>query len=362
MARTIARPRSGLLLAGMVLSLGLGLAACGGGGPGEKAKAAPAKPPRVETIVAGAGADGGRLRASGMVAYQREASLSFRTPGLVRQILVDDGDIVRRGQTLAQLDLQDLNAAVTEAQLGLRNAELQLERDQALLARGFIAQARVDASELARARAQAALTAVQFNRNQAVIVAPDDGVVLRRLAEPNQNVPAGAPVFLFGARGQGLIVRAGVAEDALRRIKVGDRADVRVAGGAFQSGAVMRIGAKSDALTAAFDVEVKLNDPTGLRSGQVAEVLIGARGAIASANKVKAPSTALLDARADQGVVYVVGPNGVVARRAVRTAGLEGEDVVIAEGVAPGERLVVSGAAFIRDGQTVEAVDRPVAP
>jgi multidrug efflux pump subunit AcrA (membrane-fusion protein) len=65
------------------------------------------------------------------------------------------------------------------------------------------------------------------------------------------------------------------------------------------------------------------------------------------------PTLALLDSRADQGVVFVVDAQNVAHRRSVRTAGVSDEGVVVVEGLAAGERVVASGAAYVRDGEPV---------
>jgi RND family efflux transporter MFP subunit len=346
------------MLAASALSAVAWLAA-GCGGPADKSDAAAkteAPKPSVATMIVGEDGGAGAVRAAGMVSFQREMTLSFRTPGLIREILVDEGDRVRQGQALARLDLKDLNASLAEAETAVRNAESQLTRDKSLFDRGFIAQARLDASDLSLARARTALTAVRFNRDQAVITAPANGVVLRRLAEPNQNAAAGAPVLLFGSQTEGVIVRAGFSADAVGKLAVGDLAQVRLEDGAFRDAKVSRIAAKSDAATAAFDVEVSLNDGRGLRSGQVGEVLVQSR--IATAARIVIPTTALLDARADQGFVFILEAGDIARRRPVRTAGVEGENVVIAAGLKPGDVVIVAGAAFVRDGQAIAGTPR----
>jgi hypothetical protein len=67
----------------------------------------------------------------------------------------------------------------------------------------------------------------------------------------------------------------------------------------------------------------------------------------------------LLDARADQGVVFVVDAQNVAHRRAVQTAGLDRDTVIIVSGLEPGERVISSGAAYVRDGQTVAVTATP---
>jgi hypothetical protein len=65
------------------------------------------------------------------------------------------------------------------------------------------------------------------------------------------------------------------------------------------------------------------------------------------------PTLSLLDARADQGVVLVVDAEGVARRRAVRTAGVVQGGVLVVDGLAPGERVISAGAAYVRDGERV---------
>ena len=67
----------------------------------------------------------------------------------------------------------------------------------------------------------------------------------------------------------------------------------------------------------------------------------------------------MLDARADQGVVLVVDANNIARRRAVQTAGVDGDSVLIVGGLEAGERVVSSGAAYVRDGQPVEITAAP---
>jgi len=73
----------------------------------------------------------------------------------------------------------------------------------------------------------------------------------------------------------------------------------------------------------------------------------------ATENAIIVPALALLDARADQGTVFVIDAEGVARRRSVRTAGVTQNGVLIVEGLNPGERVVSAGAAYVRDGEPV---------
>ncbi|MDX2233558.1 MAG: efflux RND transporter periplasmic adaptor subunit [Hyphomonadaceae bacterium] len=340
------------------LAAALALASCGAGNGAEKAKGEIDAPVVTVVEVSREGA-AGAVRASGLVGYLRETTLSFKVPGVVARIAVDEGDTVRAGQTLASLNLTEYSASVAESTATLRTAESQLARAKTLFDKGLVAQARLDDAQLAVDRARAASQATGFNRSQGVIVAPASGVILRRMAEPNQNVGAGQSVLMLGEVASGLIVRAGVSSADALRIKVGDEAVVRVAPGDERKGRVARIAAKSDAATGGFDVEIAVTPIEGLRSGLVADADIKASGGAGAAGPLRAPVLALVDARADQGVVYVVDAQNVARRRSVQTVGVVGDRVLIAAGLEPGERVIATGAAYVRDGQTVTVAAAP---
>ena len=339
------------------------LAGCGKGTDKDAAKGIAAPEVTVFTVARDGAA--GAVRASGLVAYQRETALSFKVPGVIARLNVDEGDRVSAGQTLASLNLTEYSANFAEADAALRTAESQLIRAQTLHEKGLVAQARLDDAQLAVERARAARQSTGFNRSQGVIVAPSSGIILRRAADPNQNVSPGQPVLTLGEVNSGLIVRAGIAASDAARIKTGDPATIRITGlpGQTRTGRVTRVSAKSDAATGGFDVEIAVTPIDGLRSGLVAEADIAASGGGGGdAAPIRVPTLALLDARADQGVVRVVDAQNVAHRRSVQTAGLDRDSVLIVGGLEPGERIVSSGAAYVRDGQPVSVTEPPAQP
>jgi RND family efflux transporter MFP subunit len=326
-----------------VAALGLLAVACGGGD--EEAATTP-EGALVQIVEATPSSAAGAVRASGLVGYRREPALSFAAPGVVEAIFADDGDTVRRGQRLATIRRISVGANADEAALAQANAERDLERTQALFDAGFVSEARLEDARLA----------VERSRGASVLTAPANGVILRRVAEPAQTVAAGAPVLIFGETGSGLVVRASMASFDASRIRVGDRATVRISevGDTTREGRVTRVGAKGADGTGAFEVEVEIASTQGLRSGMVGEVEVLAQAAAApAASAILVPALSLLDARADQGAVYVVDAQNVAHRRTVRTAGVTEAGVIVVEGIQPGDRIVAAGAAYVRDGETV---------
>jgi len=321
----------------------MALAACGDAAP-DAVQAS--EGPIVTLVEVQPASAAGVVRASGWVGYKREPRLAFTAPGIIAAMHVDAGDTVRRGQRLATLQRTGAGGSVDDAAIASANAERDYQRAQQLFERGFVSQAQLDNARLAVERARAS----------SVITAPADGVILRRAAEPQQTVAAGTPIFVFGETGSGLIVRAPVSSGDASRIRVGDTALVRVDafGPEPRQGRVIRVGAKGDDATGAFEVEVEIVAARDLRSGMVAEVEItAATNAATPASTMIVPTLSLMDARADQGVVFVVDEQNVARRRAVRTAGVTEAGVIVVEGLQPGDRVISNGAAYVRDGDTV---------
>lgn len=350
----------GLWQAPLLAAALLGVVSCGGGAE----ETQPAAPPAAVVEVAEAAplGAGSLVQASGLVAYKRETPLAFNVPGVIASLNVDEGQVVRAGQRLAGLRQTQVQAGTAEASAALETAERNLARTQTLFDRGLVAQARLDDATLAVERARAARQSAGFTQDTSVLNAPASGVILRRLAEPAQVVGAGSPVLVLGETGSGLIVRAGLTSDQVRRIRIGSDVTVTIAGvPEARRGRVSLIASASNAATGGFDVEIQVPSTDGLRSGAVASVEIVAQTQ-ADATTLAVPLLALLDARADQGVVYVVGADNVARRRSIQTSGVEGETVLVAAGLAAGERVISKGAAFVRDGETVSIAAPATAP
>jgi len=327
-----------------IFALALLLAGCGGAASdGEPAQAGDG--PLVQVVEVAPLSAPGAIQGSGLIGYKREGDLAFNAPGVVATLHVDAGDVVRRGQRLATLRRTSVGSNADEAALARANAERDLARTQELFERGFVSEARLEDARLAVERA----------RDSSVLTAPANGIVLRRRVDPAQTVAAGTPIFAFGETGSGFVVRAPVASAAAARLQVGDAALVRITelGGETRPGRVARIAGQGDASTGAFEVEIEITNAEGLRSGMVAAVEIAAAASPSTENAMIVPALALLDARADQGVVFVVDAEGVARRRPVRTAGVTQAGVLIVEGLAPGERVISAGAAYVRDGELV---------
>jgi RND family efflux transporter MFP subunit len=184
-------------------------------------------------------------------------------------------------------------------------------------------------------------------------------VVQQRLARAGELVQGGQPVLVLGATGSGWVVRAALADRDAVRVNVGDVAEVSFDAfpGRRYAGRVSRVGSSADPQTGTFEVEVEV-EPAGARfvRGLVGKLRLTPGGDGATIRAV-VPVTAIVEADGPDAIVYVHdAAAGIAQRRPVKVGSIVGERVVVLDGLAPGERVVTDGAAWLTDGRAVRVV------
>jgi RND family efflux transporter MFP subunit len=135
------------------------------------------------------------VHATGTVASSSEIKLSFKIPGIVSAIYVEEGQKVRKGQVLARINPTEINAQVRQAEIALEKAERDLERATALYKDTVITLEQLQNTQSARDAASTQVEIAGYNRDNAVIISNVNGRVLKRFAEKGEMVGAGVPVL-----------------------------------------------------------------------------------------------------------------------------------------------------------------------
>lgn len=338
--------RSGWLLAASLLAFAPAACSPAAEPKAEATKSQAVAPIEVELYRIKQREQDGVLRTSGLVAYKSETLLSFGAPGMVESLLVDKGSRVYAGQVLATLRRTTVGADAAESEIVRQTAQQTFDRVSRLHAAGAASQADLDNARLALERAREIVS----------IVSPASGVVLRRDVERGQMLTTGQSVLQIGEDRTGVIVRAQLSSVDVAHVKTGDAATISIPGREPRTGKVSQISPKMAANMGSFEVEVRLDDPKDLKSGEVAEVRIASKPNAEQAARASylIPAISLIDARADQGMVYVVDQAGKATRRAIQTEGVTDAGVVVTGGLQPGEAIIARGASMVRDGDTVK--------
>jgi membrane fusion protein, multidrug efflux system len=297
------------------------------------------------------------ISTNGIVAIKGEMRLSFKVPGIIKSIRVREGQEVKKGERLADIELTEVDAQVEQARQLAQKAKRDMERGERLYNDQVISLEQLQDLRTQASVASAQLQSAEFNRGYAVITAPGDGVILRKLAEEREVTPAGQPVLILGTHDRGYVVRAALADREVVQLKLGDPAEIRMDAYPTQmiTGSLVEIAGASDARSGMFPIEVRFDSmPVALASGLVAKLNL--RSAASRAKQLTyVPIAAVVEGDKDSASVYVVDGDRA-KRRTVRVAFIAPEAVALSEGVEPGERVVTDGALYLEDGERIEIV------
>lgn len=335
------------------------------------------------------------LTASGYVVAQRQAAVASKGTGRLVYLGVEEGDQVKEGQIIAQLEHSDLDAALAEAKASLNqalalveqakaeraDAESNFVRHQKLLADQLIARSTFDAAEARFKRAEAAVlaseAAVQVARTRVRaaevaleytnIRAPFDGTVLTKNADVGEIVaPFGASTTARAAvvsiaDMSSLEVEADVSESNIQRIQPGQACEIVL--DAYQDtrypGVVSKIVPTADRAKATVLTKIKFveRDQRVLpeMSAKVAFLAQPAAAAVISNDrKIVIPASALVT-REGQKVVFVIREGSAVATP-VEIAGTIGSQLEVRSGLSEGQQIVRNPPENLQDGMKVKVV------
>lgn len=361
------RKRKRLIIGAVVAALVIvaGLFAFGGG---DKAAAPAASTtdalPSVTVVVPGREQVSRVITATGTLAARRDLPVGIAGEGgLVARVLVDAGQWVRAGQTLAVIDRSvqtqeaaSLAASIDVARADAALAQSELERAQALVQRGFISKADIDRKTATRNAANARVRVAQAQLGQSRarigrldVRAPEAGLVLDRMVEPGQIVSSGSGALFRIARGGELELRAQLPETDLARVSPGIAASVTPVGSAQSyQGSVWQVSPIIDPQTRQGEARIAVPYNVALRPGGFASANI-------IAGQVDAPllpeSAVLSDDKGNY--VYLINGKNEVVRRGVEIGDVSDRGVAIIGGLNGNERVVLSAGAFLNPGDKV---------
>jgi multidrug efflux system membrane fusion protein len=349
---------------------------------------APVRP--VKVAAATAPETAARVRYSVSIQPDEQVTLAFKAGGYIETVLqrrgadgrvhpLQAGDAVRRGTVLASVReadyrerLHQAESSLKEAEASLAKATLDLKRAEALFAAQSLTKPDLDAAVAAADAGAARVASARANVNLAEIalrdcalVSPLDGVIVERRIEAGSLVGSGSVGFVVADLAD---VKAvfGVPDSLVHRVTPGQALHVTTEAfpGTMFDGRISAIAPAADAETRVFTVEVTIANRDGrLKPGMIGAIEIPTEARIASTAPAAAsvPLAAIVRSpeNPDGYAVFVVlsGETGEVVRaRSVTLGPATGNAVTVLQGLQPGERVVVMGAALLTDGETVRVI------
>lgn len=293
--------------------------------------------------------------ASGLVSSAQEARLSFKVGGIINQMFVEEGQSVRKGQLLATLDLTEINAQVSQAELANEKAERDLGRVKSLYADTAATLEQLQNATTGTNVAKQNLTIAQFNRSYAQIRSTVDGTVTRKVANAGEFISPGASVYLISSnRRSDWVVRVGVSDKDWARLRLGNRASIALDAypGQTFNGIVSELAQAADPVNKLYEVEVQIN-PGSVKfaPGLFAKVtLIPAQ----SRSYTLVPVEAIVEGNGKDGFVYLLTDDKKHVRKVpIQIGFLDGDKVLLANGLAGAKNVVTAGSAYLTEESSV---------
>ena len=302
---------------------------------------------------------------SGTVVSSNQVQVASRLMGYIRTLTVKEGQTVKTGALLFQVDPTDIEGQVAQARAGLAQAQANfanakgdderfgnLYNDQAIAKQQWDQiQLRYQVAGQQVAAAQAGLNTALAQMRYATVTSPIDGVVAQKMANQGDLAAPGRPVLVIEGQGK-LQVQTQVPGDVYGKIRVGGTVQM-LANGKTLQGIIAQAVPVADPMSHTHTVKIDLPANAGLDSGSF--VRVGFPGG--SSPQLRVPRTAVVD-RAGMTGVFVVDRDGIAHFRLVRLGAQTGEEIDVQAGLSADDTIVTSNLGVMENGMKIGGGNR----
>ena len=320
---------------------------------GEKKESGTKAPIRVKTqIVSPAFSDNAQIYV-GIVEEREGTAVSFTGMGVVRRVLVNEGQAVGRGQLIAEMDDTQARNLLSGAEAQMNQANDALERYKMLHDAGSLPEVQWVEIQSKVAQAKSQLEVAKKNLADCRLVAPVSGIIGKKLVGAGETaMPSQAVVTILDI--SNVKVKVAVPEAEISGINASTPSTISVeAAQATVSGGRIEKGVQADALTHTYDVRINVqNGDRKLLPGMVASVKFIADGSQGIMGKTLL-ITAVQKAADGSLFVWTVAKDSTAHRSKVSIGKTNGNYVAITDGLDMGQRVVIEGFQKLSEGTKV---------
>ncbi len=301
---------------------------------------------------------------TGSVVSDQRIEVTSRMTGYIREIVVREGELVKKGQSLIMLDDADVEGAIRQAQAAvnkatssLHDAKTDLKHYKKLFKRGTVSEDKFrktrlhsDVANATLIEAQAALNTALSQRQYINISSPITGIVVARHKREGDLATPGVPILTIESN-QGLLFETFVAESRIGKIRQGDAVQVSIdALDELLNGVVARVVPAGDPLTRRYQVKISLPKQEGLLSGMFgrAQFHVGTESA-------PVISPLAMTERGGLKGVFVVDSENQIHFRWLQIGRLWNKRIEVRAGLQNGERIVAIADASLREGDLISS-------
>ena len=325
---------------------------------------APSRP--VKTIIVGGGGSVDSRMFPAVVDAIQKADISFRVKGKVQKILVKEGDHVEKDQLLAELDPTDFKITLSDRQASYDTAKANNERAKKLVGKGVISRVDHDKLRAQYFTAQSGRDQAQQDLLYTKLKANFSGHIAARYVENFEEVLSSQKIFALEDVSS-LKLKIDVPENLMIAVDKNRSEKNRGLYAQFDNIKGQKFPlefsettTKADPYTKTFKVTLVLNEPKdynilpGMTATVIAELFPTES---AAASSIAIPVSAVIAGTEKQATVWVIDENSMTANSKNITPGLMVGSLMHVKGLNPGERIVVAGASFLREGMKVTLLE-----
>ncbi len=303
----------------------------------------------------------------GAVAAIQNADLGFEVAGRIIELPVDEGQQVKAGQKLARLDPRDYQSRVDAARARVNAARAEYERSSKLYETGAASARDLDSARRNLEVTEADLRTDSKALEDAILVAPFDGFVARKLVDEFTNVKAKEPVLVVQDT-TSLKVVINIPERDWARVdptleaeEIKQHTSVEVMMTALPDrwfpAQISEVATVADPVTRTYAVTLVFEPPSDrtVLPGMTAKVR--ASYLAPGESELTIPAVAVAANEQGTGYVWVVDDDMRVNKRPVQVGKMSGSDIEIIDGLNSGERIAISGVHLLREGETIRPIE-----
>lgn len=289
----------------------------------------------------------------GQAEANTSTSVSFPTAGTLGRVYVEEGQAVKAGQLLAEINPTLLQKALQSAEALLSQARDAYDRMKYLHETNSLPEIQWVETQSKLSQAQSAYDIARKNLEDCRLLAPISGVVGRKFVQTGETVMPAQPVMTVLDINK-VKVNVSIPEKEIGGIHADTECGVYVAaldGASFKGGRIVK-SVQSDPMTHTYPISIHVDNPGGrLLPGMVCDVTFGQTGTPA----LSVPITAVMAGTGDSRYVWVV-KNGTAKRKDIRTGMAYGGRIVVTEGLQAGDSVIVKGMQKLSNGSKVSAL------
>jgi len=334
-----------------LLTIGLVMGSCGGDkDTQEKA------PMRVKTEVVTSTSNGASQSYVGIVEEREGTAVSFTSMGVVRRMLVNEGQVVSRGQLIADMDDTTARNMLALAESTMAQANDALQRYGMLHDNGSLPEVKWVDIQTKVQQAESQLAIAKKNLADCQLIAPVSGIIGKKIVNAGETaMPSVAVVTILDI--SSVKVKISVPEADVKQIDSNTPSviDVEAVGKQVKGGHIEK-GVQADALTHTYPVRITVENPDRkLLPGMVANVTFseGSNDATTQRSIISIPVTSVQKNAGGSLFVWTIDNENKAHRTNVTIGSTIGNRVAITSGINEGQRVVIEGYQKLSEGTKV---------